>query len=223
MSGILMVARATMRRQGRALVAIALVIGIAGAAGLVAAAGARRTATSLDRFRSDSRASDVELDITSATPDQIAELRADPAVERVGVLRQVMLAPPGAGERSAFVPAANAVNASFGRAVDRARVIEGRRARPTNEHELEISETFASMFGLRVGDRFELGSYSPEQIELAEVGKQVGAPAGPDVWFRIVGIVRRPLDLGVAGANGGALIPTPAFHERYQDEIGGFV
>src|SRR5688500_16059542 len=118
MAGILMVARAAMRRQVGSLVAIALVIGIAGAAVLVATAGARRTATSLDRFRSDTRARDVELDITSATPEQIAELRADPSVERLGMLRQVMLAPPGADERSGYLPAANAVDSSFGRDVD---------------------------------------------------------------------------------------------------------
>ena len=223
MAGILMVARSAMRRRAGSLVAIALVIGIAGAAVLVSAAGARRTATSLDRFRDTTLASDVELDIEAATPEQLAELRHDPSVEQVGVLRQIMLAPPGADDRGEYLPAANAVDASFGRDVDRPRVIEGRRADPSRVHEIEISEKFASTFGLAVGDDLELGSYSPEQIELGKRGEVVGPPAGPEVRFRVVGIVRRPLDLGVAGAGGGVLIPTPAFHERYQDEIGGFV
>jgi ABC-type lipoprotein release transport system permease subunit len=223
MAGILMVARAAMRRQVGTVVAISLVIGIAGAAVLVAAAGARRTATSLERFRDSTLAADVELDITTATPDEIATLRADPSVERIGVLRQVMLAPPGADERSGYLPAANAVDASFGRDVDRSRVIEGRRARPSRAHELAVSEVFASMFALEVGDDLELGSYTPEQTEAGGRGEEVGAPAGPSVRFRVVGIVRRPLDLGVAGASGGALVPTPAFHDRYQDEIGGYV
>ncbi len=79
------------------------------------------------------------------------------------------------------------------------------------------------MFGLEVGDDLELGSYSPEQTERGAAGEDVGAPAGPAVRFRVVGIVRRPLDLGVAGAAGGVLVPTPAFHEQYGDEIGGYV
>jgi ABC-type lipoprotein release transport system permease subunit len=223
MPGILMVARSAMRRQVGSLVAIALVIGIAGAAVLVAAAGARRTATSLDRFRDDTLASDVELDIQVATPQQIDDLRRDPSVERIGVLRQIMLAPPGADERGGFIPAANAVDASFGRDVDRPRLIAGRRADPARVHEIEISEKFASTFGLGVGDHLELGSYSPAQTEAGARGEEVGKPAGPEVRLRVVGIVRRPLDLGVAGAGGGVLIPTPAFHARYQDDIGGFV
>jgi hypothetical protein len=222
-AGILMVARAAMRRQVGSLLAIALVIGVAGAAVLVASAGARRTATSLERFRDSTQAGDVELDVTTATPGEIATLRADPAVERVGVLRQIMLAPPGADERSGYLPAAGAVDATFGRDVDRARIIEGRRARPTSVDELEISETFASRFGLSVGDEVELGSYTPDQTRRGASGEDVGAPEGPAVRFRIVGIVRRPLDLGVAGASGGVLVATPAFHERYQGEIGGYV
>ncbi len=223
MTAVLMVARAARRRHGRALFAVALLIGIAGAAVLGAAAGARRTASSLDRFRVESRAGDVELDITSATPEQVAELRRHPAVESLGMLRQVMLAAPDADERGGYLPAAAAVDATFGRDVDRPRVIEGRRARPNHVHEIEVSEVFASLFGLEVGDELELGSYSPAQTELGATGAQVGPPAGPRVRFRVVGIVRRPLDLGISGASGGALVPTPAFHERYKTEIGGYV
>src|SRR5688572_5664769 len=106
MAGILLVARSAMRRRTGSLVAIALVIGIAGAAVLVAAAGARRTATSLDRFRDSTLASDVELDIEAATREQLTELRRDPSVEQVGVLRQIMLASPGADERGGYLPAA---------------------------------------------------------------------------------------------------------------------
>ena len=37
------------------------------------------------------------------------------------------------------------------------------------------------------------------------------------VTFRIVGIVRRPLDLGGRGSAGGVVVPTPAFLDRYRD------
>ena len=47
-------------------------------------------------------------------------------------------------------------------------------------------------------------------------------PSGPRVTFRVVGIVRRPLDLGGRGAAGGVIVPTPAFLARYRDEIGSF-
>ena len=49
-----------------------------------------------------------------------------------------------------------------------------------------------------------------------------GRPAGPRLRFRIVGIVRRPLDLGRKGASGGVVILTPAFYHRYAERIGSF-
>ena len=114
MTAVRMVARAARRRQGRSLIAIALLIGIAGGAVLVAAAGARRTASALERFRAETRAGDVELDIRSATPEQVAELRRQPAIESLGLLRQVMLAPPGADQGNGYFPAAAAVDRPSG-------------------------------------------------------------------------------------------------------------
>src|SRR5207302_6894418 len=47
-------------------------------------------------------------------------------------------------------------------------------------------------------------------------------PAGPRFRLRIVGIVRRPLDLGDRGAAGGVLVLTPAFTHQYETSIGTF-
>ena len=46
--------------------------------------------------------------------------------------------------------------------------------------------------------------------------------AGPRLRLRIVGIVRRPLDLGNRGASGGVLVETPAFNRYYANRIGGY-
>ena len=70
-----------------------------------------------------------------------------------------------------------------------------------------------------LGDRLPFDSMSP-----ADVRSQapVVRPSGPRVTFRIVGIVRRPLDLGGRGAAGGVIVPTPAFLARYGDQIGSY-
>src|SRR5205814_10497986 len=47
-------------------------------------------------------------------------------------------------------------------------------------------------------------------------------PEGPHFQVRIVGIVRRPLDLGDRGASGGVLVLTPAFNRQYETSIGTF-
>ena len=41
--------------------------------------------------------------------------------------------------------------------------------------------------------------------------------------LRVVGIVRRPLDLGDLGASGGVVIETPAFDRAYAGKIASFV
>ena len=41
--------------------------------------------------------------------------------------------------------------------------------------------------------------------------------------LHVVGLVRRPLDLGVRGNFGGIGSFTPAFYEKYRDQIGTFV
>jgi ABC-type lipoprotein release transport system permease subunit len=219
MNGVLLVAWSVVRRHWRNLVVVIMLVGVAGAVVLAATAGARRTSSSLDRFRTYSRSADLELDLDAATPEQLAELRRLPEVAAIGVLRQVMLARPGGG----YLPAAAAVDRSFGTAVDRPRVIQGRLADPANAHELAISEHLATDLGLRVGDAVTFASYSVEQIEAIASGGAVTAPQGPDIRFDIVGLVRRPLDLAVSGGFGGVVVPTPAFNARYRDEIGGFV
>ena len=57
---------------------------------------------------------------------------------------------------------------------------------------------------------------------LVNHGRNPGAPAGPRVRLRIVGIVRRPLDLGDLAASGGVVIETPAFDRAYKGRIAVF-
>lgn len=218
---VLLVTRAGIRRQWRALLVLALLVAVAGAVVLSSVAGARRTASSLDRFRAYSRVADVEVDVDGATAAQVDALRRDPSVAGVGLLDQMVLARPGSLDTS--LPSAAAVDDSFGTEVDRPLVVAGRLPRRTRADELAISERLAGSLGVRVGDTVTFESYSPAQTDAAETGATPGAPEGPDVHFRIVGLVRLPLDLAVRGSFGGIVVPTPAFYEEYRDRIGGFV
>ena len=193
--------------------AIALLIGIAGAAVLVAAAGARRTASSLDRFRAESRAGDVELDISSATPEQIAELRAIRRSRASACSARSCWPRPaptsGAGTSRGRPRSTRRSGAtSTGRTSDRgpARPSEP-RARDRDQRDVRVD--VRSRRRRRPRARLVLSRADRARRD----GRARSArPPGPRVRFRIVGIVRRPLDLGVRGASGGFLVPTPAFH-----------
>src|SRR5436189_233252 len=70
-------ARLQIRRRGWQLLMLALLAGIAGGIALPTAAGARRSSSSLDRFRRSSHAADVELAMGDPpTPSQLGQLQA---------------------------------------------------------------------------------------------------------------------------------------------------
>ena len=215
MGAIVMLGRAELRRRWRSVVVLTLLVGFAGAVALSLFAGARRTETALARFESTSRSANVEIDAGDTTPAQLAEFRRTPGVAEVAQLHQLTLV----SSDGRFLPAAAQVDNRFGRVIDRPRIIAGRPADLRAVDELDIGEGLAQQLHLKVGDRLPFDSMSP-----ADVRSQapVVRPSGPRVTFRIVGIVRRPLDLGGRGAAGGVIVPTPAFLARYGDQIGSY-
>ena len=215
MGAIVMLARSELRRRWRSVVVLTLLVGAAGAMVLALTAGARRTSTSLDRFERDSKSATVELDAGDPTSAQLASFARTPGVAAIAHLHQMTLVAPNGD----FLPAAAQVDSSFGRTIDRPRLISGRLANLHAVDELDVSESLAAQRHLRVGDRLAFTSWSPTDVKSQT---QIVDPHGPRVSFRVVGIVRRPLDLGGRGAAGGVIVPTPAFLARYKDHIGSF-
>jgi ABC-type antimicrobial peptide transport system permease subunit len=118
---------------------------------------------------------------------------------------------------------AAAIDAKFADAVDRARVVAGRTASSSAVDEIAIGETLAAQLHIGVGSHLDAVSYSVAQTRAAlATNANPGAPAGPHLRLRIVGIVRRPLDLGDKGASGGVFVLTPAFYRAYANRIGAF-
>ena len=219
MRAALLLARSDLRRRWRSVVVLTLLVAFAGAVLLALIAGARRTETSLARFEQVSRSANVEIDAGDTTPEQLAEFRRTPGVAAVAQLHQLTLISRTGPFANQFLPSAAQVDERFGTEVDRARVVAGRAAHLDAVDELTIGEGLASLLHVDVGDRLRFASFSPADIQAADAGTQA---RGPRVAFRIVGVVRRPLDLGGRGAAGGVIVPTPAFLERYRDQIGSF-
>jgi ABC-type lipoprotein release transport system permease subunit len=214
MAAVGMLARVELRRRWRHVVALTLFVGVAGAVVLALVAGARRTDSSLARFEEASRSANLELTVGDATKAQVDELRASVGVAGVAALRQLTVVLP----EGALPPTAAQLDDRFGTDVDRPRVVRGRLPDQDAVDEIAVGEALAERLGLGVGDRLPLVGYSPEDIA-SEFG--TAEPHGPAVDVRVVGVVRRPLDLGRRGAV-GILVPTRAFAERYRDEIGSY-
>ena len=88
---------------------------------------------------------------------------------------------------------------------------------------MAVPETLAKAMHLGIGDHLVVSGYSPAQVaELMNSGGQPPPPDGPKVQLRVTGITRIPSDLSIEGDAGGLLLATPAFLDRYGDEIGTF-
>src|SRR3954451_13315254 len=211
----------TIRKRSARVVAIALLVGTVGAVALSTIAGARRTESALARFNASSRAGDVELFVGDPSPSQLSAFAAVDGVDSVARLRGDALMFPGASSLQAV---AAAVDARFGTVVDRPRVVAGRDADPTAVDEVTIGEALAAQLHLKVGDHLDGLSYTSQQVAGFLSGGFTGPPVpeGPHFQVRIVGIVRRPLDLGDRGASGGVLVLTPAFNRQYETSVGTF-
>jgi hypothetical protein len=209
-----MLAWMQIRRRWGSIALLTLLVGFVGVVVLASVAGARRTASSLERFEEQYRSADIEIDAGEITPEQLRVLRDTRGVAAVGALRQLAMLQRDSG----FLPIAGQTDNEFGRTVDRARLVAGRQAHGV--HELTIGENLAGKLRLGVGDHLRFDSFTSEQTGEEEL--DFDHPQGPSVTFRVVGIVRRPLDLGSRGAGGGVIVPTRAFVQEYGDRIGSF-
>ncbi len=218
MGATLLVGGARLRRGWRGAVVVALLVGVVGAVVFATAAGARRSGSALARFDAYSRPSMLEVSAGDVTAAQVAQFARSPGVAAVAVLHPLAVAPRGASN----VKLAAAVDTKLGTVLERPRVVAGRLADPNRADELNVGESLAARLNLRVGSVLDGTSVTPQQVQTIFRGQDPGAPAGPRLRWTIVGIVRRPLDLGDLAQTGGVIVLTPAFDRAYHDKIAGF-
>jgi FtsX-like permease family len=222
MGAVGLLAASQIRRRWRSTLAIILLIGVVGAVVLATAAGARRSDSALPRFNAESRSSDLEISVGQPTAKQLAGFAKTPGVETIAHLRAYAFDTSGDRDLAELAIAAP-LSSVMGNQVDRARLITGRRADPKVPEEITIDESLASLFHLGVGDSFQTGSFSADQVRVAFSGGNPGnVGEGPKVKFRVVGIVRRPLDLGVRATAGGVIVLSPTFAPKYDSRLGAY-
>lgn len=219
-----LVARAELRRRWGSIVVLALVIAVVGGIVFASVAGARRTASSFDRFVERFRPADVTAFVGDPPVESVDALRRVPGVEALGVLRQLALVMRG-DEAETILPTGAPIDGEWGVALDRARVVAGRRPDADSVTEIALPEPLARSAGHEVGDVVVMDAFSPAQVEALKAGGdavEVPRPAGPTLRLRVVGITRTPGDLGLEGSQGGVLVLPRAVADRYGDAIGSY-
>jgi hypothetical protein len=199
--------RSELRTRWRSWLGLALLIGLAGAAAVATAAGARRTETAYPRFVQAQNGYDL---ITGGFPGKIDPARALAKMEalpevgqwaRVDMVASAAILPSG---RVALAPELMAVTDLAGRAgfrLNRFKVISGRMVNLRAPGEAMTDFPTADCEALRVGSvvRFIVGDPNAQHPRSAAV--------------RIVGVVASPGQFLAVGSSSafGSVYVTPAF------------
>jgi FtsX-like permease family len=224
--------RAELRRRWRAILLLALVVGLTGGVVLAAVAGARRTDSAMDRFLAYYRPLNVSVEAEELDLRAVERL---PQVEATGMGAYMALAPPTAsgapdpalGSVSPLV----AVGGGMGRTFERPLLVAGRLPDSDRPLEAAVDEAFAARRHLGPGRSLRMWGYTAKQVEQISAsggfGAEPVAPKGPAVDLLVTGIVRLPYDLSpvavdqdVVYLGSDEVYLTPAFWRAYATRIG---
>ena len=219
--------RADWRRRFISLVALAIVAGVSFAVAVTAFAGARRTASSFDRLREETRAYDhgVVVDAPGASPTDddsydeatIERIRQLPQIESSGGLVIYIASIPGADSEMALnVPEDD----TLGTHIAADRVLRGRMPAVERVDEVAVNEVAVQQIGVDVGSVLTLETLSPDQQQRLLAGDPSTfdqGPLGPELQLRVVGVLRGPSD--VMGRSDPTAYGTPAFDREYRGQV----
>ena len=209
---MLLWSRADVRRRIGALIALALLVAIGGAATLATLAGARRSATAFDRLRARTLAMDAAV---FGSPD---EVRAAAAESHVAASAPFTIEAVAAVDDRDLYPFVAPGSEAIGRTIERPVILAGRRADPARANEIVLPESTARRLHKGIGDQIRFVSIRPEDLATAE--RDNPKANGPRFSLRIVGISRSSAGLAVRTQDIQFIYFTRAWSRQYGDRIG---
>lgn len=207
------VAASRLRRRWRAIVLVGVVAALAGGVTTASFAGARRTATAYDRLVVASDFPDAFVQLIEPRPGFAEDISRLPAVERS--VRAVYLVGRHREQRNQLLVPIQAAPEAVADPV----VVRGRAADPTKVDEATLSEDFAEILGLDVGDVFPYQALTDAEFADLLRDRWAGTASGPQADLRIVGISRTPTDAVLDTFP--TLTGTPAFYDAIARDARG--
>jgi len=233
--GLGLVFWASVRHGWRGLLAIALLVGLAGGAVLTGWEAVRRTETAFDRMRAATDSWDLLVNPDDGTDSHLRarDVAALPTVTEIGRVDGVLMGP---GHVDAITdldqgPLTLATDGTVGYEFSRYRLLEGQMPDPDAVHDVLVTPAAADSLNVQVGDTFRQKLISGEDFE---------AVAGVTVVDDLVAAYNaanfgQPVDLTVAGIGvpidelvvdesfgDGSVVVTPAFWAHYDEPSAGF-
>lgn len=233
MGALRMYARAVLRRKVAGTIAVALLVGIAGAAVLGVLGGARRTESAYPRLIAAERVGDIAVGTQGIGHVSVPAIRRLPHVEWAEARKLFILASRADDERivfrrdlgSATVGASTRAEELYRR--DQPQMLDGHLPDPNRVDEVAVNEILARNRGLRVGDTYRAWLYTFDDVlPLIDRARALGRdPTGAELRpvmtpldLHITGIARTNADLVLSETQSGGndtVYATPAFTRRY--------
>jgi hypothetical protein len=214
-----LVARSELRRRWRALLGLAVLVAFVGAVSLSGFAGARRTASALDRFRDATDARDARVvgpddETTHAMAEELAD---EPWVATVGEFVDFAVNTHGTTVLSVY----SGTDEVFSNEVDRPIVLEGRMPAADEPDEVAADEVTVEALGVGVGDTISVNTYDPEDFGCLVQGDCAfqGIP-GPAIELEVVGVMRDVDAFATTEDPTPSVTASAAFTEAYRDQVG---
>jgi hypothetical protein len=205
--------RADWRRRRSALVGLCLLIGLVGSVAMAAIAGARRTATTVERLADHARSADASVTLGPVPFDVAQRAAAVPAVGHHGIATIVFAIVDGVdADIGLFVPRDD----RLGVAIEADPIVRGRRADPSDASEVVVTEGTARLLGRDVGEPLEVLTLTPEQV----AAEEYFPPQGPTLRLEIVGVSRGPQEL--SARDDGSILATPALYDAVEGRVDEF-
>jgi hypothetical protein len=169
--------RASIRRRWRALVGIALLLGIIGGLSLFAIAGARRTQSAYPRFLRSTNPSTMAVDVGGLDVgggDVLAAIAELPQVVQARAYAAFYVAPWVDGQPD-LTQNFEAIGSVDGRYFDQDvfTPTKGRRPDPGRVEEVAVNEESARRYGYRVGQQLDLATVSRDQVETSDPSEAI--------------------------------------------------
>ncbi len=200
------------RRRRRSILLLIGFIGLAGVVALTAVVGARRTATSFERFADRTRPADVLIDVGAVDGEAIQAATELSMVDVWGTYTIVFAIVDGVDSDLAIrAPRDDRAGVDL----ERSRILRGRLPNPARADEMAVSESAAHIVGVNVGDELSISTMTPEQVREEEYFPALG----PQLRVHIVGVLRSTDDLAPGGADGGVFLASEAWLPTVQGKV----
>ena len=216
-----MVLARELRHRWRPLVLLGVLATLWATVTMSAVAGARRTASVVDRFQRETLAYDAYF-LGPDDFDAVDLYRA--LLARPEVLTADLKWAAGTGlayDRGIFVNMSAGETGVWGRDIDRPIVLRGRTADPSNPDEVMVTTATADLLDIEPGDHLDIPTWDKTEWEAwLKVRGDYPPFNGPLVHVVVVGVVRIAWDLEAMQESGLFVLTTPAFVARWSSAIG---